>query len=198
MLRIGLTGGIGSGKTTIAQIFSYMGTPVYAADIEAKKIASDPKVQQEIISHFGEDICTNNKVDNRKLAAVVFENPKELTFLNTLLHPLIKRDFIEWCNHNEKKYSHVLIEAAILFESGIDTLVDYTINVEAPLELQIERCMLRNGSSRAEIEARIRNQMPNTLRRQKADTTLINDEKHPILPQVLLIQSKIQSLLNTK
>ncbi|MEG2177922.1 MAG: dephospho-CoA kinase [Bacteroidales bacterium] len=195
MLRIGLTGGIGSGKSTIAKIFSSMGTPVYAADIESKKIAERPFVQQQIISHFGTSICTHSKIDNNKLASIVFNKTNELTFLNALLHPLIEDDFILWCKKQEKHAPYILMEAAILFESGMDKFMDYTLTVEAPLSMQIERCVKRNGSTPTEVEARIKNQMSAELRRKKANLTLINDEKHPLLPQVLLAQKQIQSLL---
>jgi dephospho-CoA kinase len=154
---IGLTGGIGSGKSTIANYFKSLGVPVYIADDDAKKILFLPQVVQEITIAFGESILTDGAPDRAKLANVVFNNPEKLAKLNGIIHPKVAQHFKSWMKENNGKI-FVLKEAAILFESGSYKDCDSIILVTAPKEIRIARVMQRDGISREKVLNRIENQ----------------------------------------
>jgi len=154
---IGLTGGIGSGKSTIANYFKSLGVPVYIADDEAKKILFLPEVIQEITTTFGESVLTDGTPNKAKLANVVFNNPEKLTKLNGIIHPKVAQHFKWWLKENNGKI-FVLKEAAILFESGSYKDCDSIILVTAPKEIRIARVMQRDGISREKVLNRIENQ----------------------------------------
>jgi len=154
---IGLTGGIGSGKSTIANYFKSLGVPVYIADDEAKKILFLPEVVQEITTTFGESVLTDGTPDKAKLANVVFNNPEKLAMLNGIIHPKVAQHFKRWMKENNGKI-FVLKEAAILFESGSYKDCDSIILVTAPMEIRIARVMQRDGISREKVLNRIENQ----------------------------------------
>ena len=134
---IGLTGGIGSGKTTIAQYFKSLGVPVYIADDEAKKLLDNPDIQKEIKAVFGEFVFENNTISKEKLASIVFQNPQKLSELNGIIHPAVKKHFQLWVA-NYQSEPIVIKEAAILFESGSNQDCDKIITVVAPLETRIQ------------------------------------------------------------
>lgn len=154
---IGLTGGIGSGKTTIAKYFESKGIPVYIADNEAKKIMETETVIGKIIDAFGSDSIESGKVNRSKLAALVFNNPEKLKILNSIIHPEVKKHFTNWVKL-QKKYPFVIKETAILFESGSYKECDKIIMVTAPEEIRINRVMERDKISKEEVEARMANQ----------------------------------------
>lgn len=189
-LRIGITGGIGSGKSMVSHLFSLLGIPVYNADAAARRIlATNTALQTDVLHTFGEQILSNNAIDRSKLAAIVFHDEAKLQQLNALIHPYVFRDFEEWEKHQQSPYT--LREAAILFETGIWKQLDHTILVDAPEEIRLQRVQQRDNRSRSEIEAIFRRQWTSLEKRNLAWRIIENDEKHLVLPQVLAIHSEL-------
>ncbi len=193
MRRIGLTGNIGTGKSTVARIFEILGIPVYHADKQARLILESDKVKEQISLLFGEQVLTQDRqVDREALAGTVFNDKDKLTVLNNLIHPLVEDDFLKWCKkHEDQKY--ILHEAAILFESGFDRLFDANILITAPEELCIARVMARDGITKEMVSDRIQNQWSQEKKLEMADYLIINDEKLMVIPQVTDIHQKILS-----
>jgi len=156
---IGVTGGIGSGKTTVARMFEALGVPVYFADDEAKSILYTPEVTAELQKIFGDAVFTNDVPDRAKIAALVFSDKEKLTQLNNIIHPRVALHFNDWV-FNHQNLPFVIKEAAILFESGAYKQCDAIITVTAPLEFRISRVMERDGVLRDAVEKRIANQWP--------------------------------------
>jgi dephospho-CoA kinase len=169
---IGLTGGIGSGKSTIANLFIQKKIPVYNSDIEAKKIMQLPKTILSIQNKFGKSIIKNNQIDTKELATMVFSNPDKLKVLNQIIHPLVKNDFEKWLQLQQSKF--VIKESAILFETGIDKNCDAIITVTAPKEVRIERVISRDNSTRKEVLNRIKNQWTEDRKVAKSDFVIQN------------------------
>jgi len=193
MKRIGLTGNIGSGKSTVARIFEILGVPVYHADIEARKILESKVVSEKVASLFGNNILNASHQINRKaLAAIVFNDKEKLTLLNELIHPLVKEDFIQWCNHHRDK-AYILHEAAILFESGFNRLFDSNILVVAPEELCISRVISRDHSTKEMVVERMQNQWSQEKKQALAEYQVLNDENTLVIPQILMIHENILS-----
>lgn len=192
MKRIGLTGNIGTGKSTVARIFEILGVPVYHADKQAREILESDKVIEQIGLIFGKQVLnTMHQVDRKALARLVFNDKDKLAALNNLIHPLVEEDFLQWCEkHTDQNY--ILHEAAILFESGFDRLFDANILVTAPEELCITRVMARDGITKEMVSDRIINQWPQEKKMPMADYVLINDEILMVIPQVLAIHQEIQ------
>ena len=177
---------MGCGKSTIAHIFSVLGIPVYHADERAKRISEKPETQTRIAQLFGQEAAQ----DKRKLASLVFADASKLAQLNALVHPLVFEDMENWFAGLENGITpspYALVEAAILFESGMDTMFDCVINVEAPVSEQIERCMGRDRSSEAEVKARLSRQFSAEERRKRARFTIQNASHQPVLNKVLEI-----------
>ncbi len=176
---------MGCGKSTIAHIFSVLGIPVYHADERAKRISEQPETQARITRLFGEEASQ----DKRKLASIVFADASKLAQLNALVHPLVFEDMENWFAglRNGTPPPYALVEAAILFESGMDTMFDCVINVEAPVEEQIERCMARDRCTEAEVKARLSRQFSAEERRGKSHFTIQNASHQPVLDKVLEI-----------
>jgi dephospho-CoA kinase len=185
MQKIGLTGGIGSGKTTVAKLFEMLGVPVFYADLETHYIRSRAEVFEQIVRHFGSDVLTENRIDNHKLAQIIFNDDKALIWINNLIHPMVEKVFEEWCKiQTEKNVSFVIMEAALIFEANFERLFDKIIVVDAPQNLQISRVMKRENISEQEVLQRINKQMNVDEKRQKADIIIHNDEKHSLIEQV--------------
>jgi dephospho-CoA kinase len=173
MKVLGLTGGIGSGKTTVANMFREIGVPVYIADDEAKRLMnSDPLVQEQIISIFGKEAYENNLLNRKFLAGRVFGNKELLEKLNAIVHPAVGKHFDEWKKNQTADY--VVYEAAILFEKGGYKKCDKTLLITAPLEVKFDRIMARDKSTREEIEARMNNQWSDKKKAKMADFILSN------------------------
>jgi dephospho-CoA kinase len=170
---IGLTGGIGSGKTTIATYMESLGIPVFIADDEAKKLMQSSKVLAEIKTIFGEVIFDEGVLNRQKLAEIVFSNPEKLKQLNAIIHPAVKKHFAEWLL-NYKTVAFVVYEAAILFESGNYKNCDYIITITAPLEARIERVTHRDKTSREQVINRINAQWTDEQRIAKTDFVIEN------------------------
>lgn len=171
---IGLTGGIGSGKTTIANYIQSKGIPVYISDVEAKKVMEQPEIIAKINATFNEDITTNNVLDRQKLANIVFNNPEKLKQLNAIVHPAVKIHFDNWVKHNQN-HPIIVKEAAILFESGSYKDCDAVISVITPLETRIERVIQRDKTTREKVLQRINNQFSDEQRIEKSDYIIKNE-----------------------
>jgi dephospho-CoA kinase len=170
---IGLTGGIGSGKTTLVNYMESLGIPVFIADEEAKKAMQSPHVLEEVKSSFGNSIFENGQLNRQQLASIVFSNPDKLKELNSIIHPEVKRLFAIWLNQL-KTVPFVVYEAAILFESGSYQNCDYIITVTAPLEDRITRVMQRDNCSRAQVLQRINAQWTDEERAVKSNFVIDN------------------------
>jgi dephospho-CoA kinase len=172
---IGLTGGIGSGKTTIANYFRSMGVPVYIADDEARKITQTPEVITEIKNIFGNAVFENEILSREKLAEIVFSNPEKLNQLNAIVHPAVRKHFDEWfLDHAEAPF--IIYEAAILFESGRYKDCDLIITVTAPLESRIERVIKRDNTTREHVLKRMNMQWNDEQRLSKSDFVIENTD----------------------
>lgn len=191
MLRIGLTGGIGSGKSTVAKIFETIGIPVYYADDAAKILMNtDPALKEAIIKNFGEQSYKDDKLDRSYLASVVFPDKQKLELLNSLTHPATIQAANDWMKKQTSPY--VIKEAALLFESNAHKHLDHIIGVSAPLELRIKRVMKRDGLSKEEILQRISRQMDEEEKLKRCDFVIVNDEVQMVLPQVLELDKKFR------
>lgn len=191
---IGLTGGIGSGKTTVARLFMQKGVPVYIADDEAKIISSDPETVREIVSFFGDGILgANGAIDRAALADRVFSDPEKLASLDSIIHPKVQRHFEEWVSRNAAS-PFVIKEAAILFESGSYRQCDKVILVTAPQEERIKRVMLRDSTSREQVLQRMARQWNDEQKRQKSDYVIENDNLQTLDNQVLDLIGVLQRL----
>jgi dephospho-CoA kinase len=172
---IGLTGGIGSGKTTIANHFAAEGIPVYIADDEARKLMQSPEIIEEIRNTFGDSIFDNAILNREKLSQIVFNNPEKLALLNAIIHPAVRKHFENWVKmHREVPF--VIYEAAILFESGSYKNCDFIISVTAPVEVRIQRVIERDKTTREQVVSRINAQWNDEQRSSKSDFIIENTE----------------------
>ncbi|MFH6935496.1 dephospho-CoA kinase [Flavobacterium sp. FlaQc-30] len=190
---IGLTGGIGSGKTTIANFFKEKGVPVYISDDEAKKVMQSIEIIDKIKSAFGETLFENNVLNRAKLAEIVFNNADKLAQLNAIVHPAVKKDFENWLQQH-KNDQFVVYEAAILFESGRYKECDYIVTVIAPIEVRIERVMKRDNTTREQVLSRMEMQW-NDEKRISLSNFVINNSNLKIANEEVV---KILKILNIK
>ncbi|MFM8587950.1 MAG: dephospho-CoA kinase [Bacteroidota bacterium] len=192
MLKVGLTGGMGSGKSTVAQIFEVMGVPVYYADAEAKKImSSHPKLIQEIKQLFGQDAYTNGQLNRSLIAEKVFKQKDLLNQLNALVHPYTIAHAKEWMNQQTAPYA--IKEAALIFESGIQGEFDVIIGVSAPHALRVQRTMKRDGIGYDQVMDRLQHQIDEEIKLRLCDEIIINDEQKMLVPQVLALHEKFST-----
>jgi dephospho-CoA kinase len=191
MLLVGLTGGIGSGKTLVCSIFEKLKVPVYHADEAARRLMnSDAGLMEGIREMFGDQAYGRDGLNRAYLAGLVFGDEERLSGLNKLVHPAVRDDFKRWAGQ-QRDAAYVIEEAAILFESGASQEMDLTILVHAPEEVRIRRVMERDGVSRVEVLKRIRHQMREEKLMKMADHRLLNDGTTMILPQVIELHNKI-------
>lgn len=184
MIKIGITGGIGSGKSIVASLLNLHGIPVYLADTESKILTvTSPVIREKLIALLGKELYTEEGLLNKKLlASYIFSNPEYLKEVNAIIHPEVKRHFTEWAERQLSEFC--AIESAILFESGFNQTVDKSLMVYAPLELRIGRAMQRDNVSREEIINRINNQLPDETKKEWSDYVIHNDDIQALLPQV--------------
>jgi len=193
MITIGLTGGIGSGKTLISNIFKIFGISVFNADDIAKFIINNnEKVINTLKKKYGFDIYSNNIINKKKLSKIIFHNKNELDYINKLIHPLVFDNFNEW--KNKQKSPYVIMEAAILFESNANKLCNKTITVFSPKQTRINRIKERDKISEDEIKKRMKHQLDENEKIKLADYIIYNDNKQAILPQIINIHNSILNI----
>jgi dephospho-CoA kinase len=195
MIRVGLTGGIGSGKSIICKVFNVLNVPVFNADIEAKKCYLLPVVIRKIVETFGERILTKKTIDNKKLADIVFGNPEALQKLNGIIHPMVMENYYQWSDA-QRDYQYHILESAIIFEAGLEKQFDKIITISSPLELCIERVIQRDKTERQTVLNRINAQMAPEIKIAKSDFIIINDDVHPLIPQLIEIDKTLRALEN--
>jgi dephospho-CoA kinase len=191
MKKIGLTGGIGVGKTYVSKIFQKMGIPIFNADEQAKKcMVDDANLKAAVQLAFGEHMYLKGVLQKEALAKIVFNNTKTLAKLNALVHPIVKQKFEDWCSLQST--SMVIKEAAILFESDAHLGLDSVVCVSAPEKLRIERVQKRDGSSVEQIKRRMSKQISQAEKEELADFLIFNDQVQLLLPQVLAIITEME------
>jgi len=197
VLKIGLTGGIGSGKSTVAGIFKVLGIPVFDADSAAKELMnSDKGLQQQLLETFGAETFVGGMLNRQYLAGIVFNNPFKLEQLNAIVHPATIAAAERWMQQQSTPYA--VKEAALLFESGSAAGLDYIVGVFAPEALRIKRVMDRDGVGRQEVLARINRQIDDEIKRRLCDFVVINDEQQPLIPQVVALHEKFTQKINNE
>ena len=196
MIKIGITGGIGSGKSVVASLFQLLGVPVYIADEESKRLTNQSMtIRRQLIAYYGEAIYTAEGVNKPLLAAKIFQDPAQRRIVNGIIHPEVKHHFEAWAAQQETPLC--AIESAILFESGFDQVVDTHLMVYAPKALRIERATARDAASREAIQQRIESQMADEEKRELADHLIYNDNQQPLIPQVTALIARLTAKGNT-
>jgi len=196
MQKICITGSIGSGKTTVANIFKAIGIPVFNADINAKELYAEENVKTLLLKNFGKTIFDSDKNINKEiLASIVFNNPDALKKINSIIHPLVMENFHNW-SKLQSSNSFVIFESAIIFESGLDKEFDKIISVSAPEDLRVKRVMKRDSVNSDKVLQRIKNQWSNEAKVKLSDFVIYNDERQLIIPQILKINKEINPEIN--
>ncbi len=191
--RLGVTGGIGSGKTTVCRIFKVLGVPVFVADVAARQLMnSDPDIRSQINAIAKADLYTTGELDRKELARLIFNKPELLQRVNASIHPAVLRIFDEWAETSEAPY--VIMEAAILFEAKADVLVDRVVAISAPVEERIARVMGRNELSREEVMERINNQLEDDEREEQSYYVINNADNEMIIPEILKVHDDMLRL----
>ena len=195
MLKIGITGGIGAGKSTVAGIFKVLGVPVFDADATAKNILNtDPILREQIAAAFGSETYKNGLLDRKYLATLVFNNPNQLAKLNALVHPASIEAANIWAKHwEEQGCPYILKEAALLFEAGTNVGLDFIIGVTAPVEMRIARVMERDHVTREEVLKRMQHQLDDTEKMKRCNFVIDNNEVSLVIPQVLALHARFIS-----
>lgn len=195
--KLGITGGIGSGKTSVCKVFDVMGIPVFSADREARKIMdNDSKIISGIHSITGKDLYVNGSLNRMELAKIIFNDRTILEKVNSLVHPVVVDYFRNWVS--DQSSSYVIMEAAILFESGASKLVNKVATVVAPVAERMERVIRRNKLSREQVIERMRNQMDDDARIKLSDYIIYNSENDMIIPAIMKIHDEILTTINTQ
>ena len=193
MLKVGLTGGIGSGKTTVAQVFNVLGIPVFDADSAAKKIMNeDAGLKKKIIELFGEEAYENDLLNRKFIADIVFADADKLEQLNAAVHPITIAAGNAWAERQTTAYT--IKEAALLFETAAAAHLDYIIGVFAPRDIRIQRVMQRDGVTREVVIARMYNQIDEDIKMRLCDFVITNNEMELVIPQVLALHDKLTAL----
>ena len=198
MLTIGLTGGIGSGKSIVAEVFEVLEVPVYYADSKAKSLLNtDAELKASVKAAFGEAIYDEyGNVRRKELANLVFNNRQKLGVLNQLVHPAVREDFKKW-KASLTGYPYIIQEAALLFETGAANQFDYMVTVSAPEETRIQRIINRDGISREAVLARMQNQLPQEQKDAQSDFVISNDGEHLVIPEVLKLHRQFKAESST-
>ncbi len=190
MLKVGVTGGIGSGKSTVCNLFKCLEIPIFNADLAGRNVlATDLQVIKDVTSLFGEVIYINGIPDRKKIAELVFTDSKKLAKLNSIIHPAVRNKFDEWAT--EQKAPYIIYEAAIAFESGAYRQMNSTILVTAPEALRIKRIMQRDAMDEHAILDRMKNQWSDSEKKKLADFVIYNDDITPVLLQVMDIHNRL-------
>ncbi len=195
MMIVGVTGGIGSGKTTVCKVFRALGIPVYDADQAAKDLYDrDPELLRSVRDAFGDAILDpEGKLDRKKMAELVFGDPEKLQLLNSLVHPRVRADFRKWAKL-QTHAPYVIREAAILFESGTHKDCDKVITVTAPVELRMQRVRQRDQRSEEEIRRMMERQWTDDEKVRRSDAVLVNDERDLLVPRIVALHQEFLQL----
>jgi dephospho-CoA kinase len=192
VITIAVTGGIGSGKSVVSEVLNVLGIPVYNTDIESKRLTvSSTAIRKALTDKFGEDLYADGRLDKARLASLIFTDRESLQFVNSVIHPVVLQDFVQWTKRVNVPVS--AMESAILFESGFDKYATYTVCVVAPLDLRIKRVMARDAVSEAQVLQRIAGQLPDEYKCERADFSVYNDDIQSIIPQVEKIILEIRA-----
>ena len=184
MIRIGITGGMGSGKSVVCELFRLHGVPIFDADKEAKLLNdTSPRIKEELTRHFGSDLYKEGKLDRQKLATLIFHDKQNLALVNSIIHPVLADQFIKWSKERDS-YPFVVIDAAVLFEAGFEQHVDKVITIYAPEAERIERVTRRDGIRKSQVMARMQHQIPEEEKAKRADHVIDNDGQHSLIQQV--------------
>lgn len=190
-MKVGLTGNIGSGKSTAARIFSALGVPVFYADLQAKQLYHDTEVIREVIGLFGDDVTdADGKVVFQHLAKVVFNDPEKLRQLNALIHPMVREKYYSWLNSHENQ-AYTVQEAAIMMESGLYKQMDAVVVITAPENQRLQRILGRDGATEEEVRKRMSQQLPEKKLMEIADFVVKNDDQTLLIPQILDIHKRL-------
>ena len=183
MKTIGITGGIGSGKSVVSKLLSIHGIPVYDTDSAAKRLNDTSSfIREKLSEKFGTELYAEGMLNRPLLASFIFQNPENLQFVNSIVHPEVNKDFLVW--KSQQRSAIIAIESALLFESKLNEMVDFTVNISAPMEIKIQRIEKRNQWEREKIIARINNQISDEERNRLSNFTIINDNRHSLLQQI--------------
>jgi dephospho-CoA kinase len=194
-IKLGVTGGIGSGKTTVCRIFSVLGIPVFSADEEGKRIQdTDPEIKRQINSVVGRDLYLTGTLDRTALASLIFNDRNLLEKINSIVHPVVFGNFREWAAKQESPYS--IMEVAILFESGAFRMMDRILTIITPVEERIQRIIKGNKLNREQVIERIKNQIDDASRLEKSDFVIFNSENDMVIPAVLAVHKDMLELYN--
>ena len=186
---IGLTGGIGSGKSIVAEVFSTLGIPVFNADSAAKELMqSNLVLRQKLIETFGDNVFTGNQLDRKFLADIVFSDKHQLEILNSIVHPFAIQAAKDWAAIQTAPY--VIKEAALIFESGSSAGLAGVIGISAPMSIRIHRVMQRDNCTKQEVEKRMQSQISDTVKMRLCDWLIVNDDQTLVVPQVVALHEK--------
>lgn len=184
MIRLGITGGIGSGKSTVTELLKIQGIPVYIADIESKKLTeSSPIIKDKLQSYFGKELYKEGKLDKQLFASIIFKDPDKLALANSIIHPEVYKHYFDWLRIHSNSHL-IVLESAILYESGMIEYVDKTLLVYTVIEERIKRVMLRDGINRELVESRMNNQMSEEEKAKRSDYIIDNNEKISVIAQI--------------
>lgn len=197
MLKIGITGGIGSGKSTVAKIFEVLGIPVYYADDASKRLMNENELlKRELINIFGKDTYKEGVLNRTYLSSIVFNNPDQLALLNSIVHPATIKDASDWMAKQTAPYS--IKEAALIFESGSQAQLDKVIGVQAPVAMRIHRVMQRDNVSREHVIKRLDKQLDESIKMRLCDYVITNDEQDLLIQQVLKLHQLFLEMAKNK
>lgn len=184
MITIGVTGGIGSGKSVVCDIFRLQGIPVYDADSEAKELNdTSPVIRAQIIRHFGDELYRDGRLDRKAFASLIFRDEHKLALANAIIHPELENHFLEW-RGRQQHHPMVVIDAALLIEAGFNKWVDKVVTVYAPKEVRLQRTIARDRLSADQVEARMSRQLPEEEKIKQSDFIIYNDNRHSLIQQV--------------
>lgn len=197
-IKIGITGGIGSGKSVVSHLLEVMGIPVYISDVASKQLTnSDVSIRRKLIDLLGEDVYIHGELNKPLLASYIFDDLEHIRTVNAIIHPRVRDDFRQWVECRAS-YPVVGMESAILIEAGFAGEVDAVVMVYAPEEIRIVRAMQRDASPRELIERRVRNQMSDEEKRTQADFIIVNDGETPLIPQVLQLIDSLSKQIKSE